>query len=325
MSATSDITFRSMGSEVRLLIEAPLERRLPTAAHAAERERAYIESFAARLTRFAPGSELSALNRDPRHEVSASGLLRAAVRAGLWAAQRSRGLVDPTLLRAVASAGYDRSMEGVAPAPLRQALAAAPPRQPARPHPAERWRQITVDDEAGAVHRPPGVQIDRGGVGKGLAADAVAHRLAGYARFAVDCGGDIAVGGLGARLRPYAIEVEHPLTGEVICSVLVGSGGIATSGLNVRVWRTAAGEYHHHLLDPSTGKPAWTGLIGATAVGSCALEAETLSKAALLLGPAGARRALAGQGGVIVHDDGRAELIGPLAVSRPSSRLERVA
>jgi FAD:protein FMN transferase len=64
------------------------------------------------------------------------------------------------------------------------------------------------------------------------------------------------------------------------------------------------------LLDPSTGTPAWTGLIGATALGPSALEAETLSKMALWLGPEGSREVLLEHGGVIVHDDGEAELIG---------------
>jgi thiamine biosynthesis lipoprotein len=93
-------------------------------------------------------------------------------------------------------------------------------------------------------------------------------------------------------------------------------GGVATSGLNVRVWRRADGTYAHHLLDPSTGEPAWTGLVGVTAVGTCAVEAETLSKLALLAGPEGARVALGQHGGIAVHDDGDVELIGPLSRRR---------
>jgi hypothetical protein len=49
-----------------------------------------------------------------------------------------------------------------------------------------------------------------------------------------------------------------------------------------------------------------------TALGETALEAETLSKMALLLGPDGARQVLGDQGGVIVHDDGEVEAIGPI-------------
>ena len=172
--------------------------------------------------------------------------------------------------------------------------------------------QISVDDHAGTVCRPHGVEIDTGGSGKGLCADAVAQRLRRYTRFVVDCGGDIAIGGIGAQLEPYEVQVEHPLTGETIRSVRLGAGGIATSGLNVRVWRDGQGGYAHHLLDPATGRPAWTGLVGVTALASSALEAETLSKMALLSGPLGARRVLASHGGVIVHDDGDVEEVGPL-------------
>jgi thiamine biosynthesis lipoprotein len=165
---------------------------------------------------------------------------------------------------------------------------------------------------AGTITRPPGVVLDTGGTGKGLCADAVACRLSDYARFIVDCGGDIAVGGIGAQLEPYEIDVEHPLTGEKIGSISLDRGGVATSGLNVRIWQRPDGGFAHHLLDPSTGEPAWTGLVGVTALGGSALEAETLSKMALLGGPGAARRVLAEHGGLIVHDSGEVEALGPL-------------
>ena len=56
---------------------------------------------------------------------------------------------------------------------------------------------------------------------------------------------------------------------------------MATSGINVRVWRRADGRYAHHLIDPRTGEPAWTGLVGVTALAPTGVEAETLAKAAL--------------------------------------------
>jgi FAD:protein FMN transferase len=317
MTHEHDSVFHAMGSDVRLLIGPPLARGVADPpAIAAQRERAYVEDFAARLSRFRDDSELSALNRDPSARVSASPLLRAAVHAGIWAAQRSGGLVDPTLAGALRNAGYAGSLDGAAPAPLAHALAAAPRRRPARPQPAAPWRRITVHDASATITRPPGTLIDTGGTGKGLCADAVARRLSSYTRFLVDCGGDIAVGGVGAQLHPYEVEIEHPLTGDTISTLRIASGGVATSGLNVRIWRTPDGGFAHHLLDPSSGRPAWTGLIGVTALGASALEAETLSKTALLLGPIGARRVLARHGGVIVRDDGHVESIGSLLPRR---------
>ena len=318
MTREHDSTFHSMGCDVRMLIGPPLREGLPGPAEAAARERAFVEDFARRLSRFREDSELSRLNADPRAAAPASPLLRAAVGAGVWAAQRTGGLVDPTLLDALEHGGYSDSLDGAAPASLGEALAATAERAPARPHPDARWRTIAVDDRNAVVRRPPGVRIDTGGTGKGLAADAVAWRLAGYSRFVVDCGGDIAVGGAAALTRPYEIAVEHPLTREIVHTLTVSRGGVATSGLNVRIWRRADGSFAHHLLDPATGEPAWTGLIGVTALGGSALEAETLSKQALLSGPAGARRVLAPFGGLIVHDSGDVELVGP---ARPAGRM----
>jgi FAD:protein FMN transferase len=312
MSAAHDTTFHSMGSDIRLIVEAPLLPGLPSPAAAVERERRYIEDFARRLSRFRPDSELCALNAERAYEVKASLLLRAAVTAGLWAAERSGGLVDPTLVDQIEAVGYESSQDGRTPASLRVALAAAPPPRAARPRTQARWRQIEVDHERGTVRRPPGLRIDTGGTGKGLAADAVAHRLRGYTRYVVDCGGDISVGGVGAQLDPVAIEVEHPLTGECVHTLRLTHGAVATSGLNVRIWSRADGTFAHHLLDPSSGEPVWSGLVGATALAPSALEAETLSKLALLLGTAGARETLAEHGGLVVHDDGDVELIGPV-------------
>jgi FAD:protein FMN transferase len=318
-----DLTFDAMGSHVRLLIGEPGPGIEPAAA-AAERARRFIAEFDAKLSRFKPESELCALNADPRERVPASELLRAAVKVGIAAAERSGGLVDPTLAGEIEAAGYVASRAGVAGAPLAEALPEAPERRPAAPNPAARWRGFEVDDEAGTISRPPGVRFDTGGAGKGLAADLVAAQLRGYSRFIVDCGGDIRIGGADALVHPYEVFVEHPLTGERAHVLRLNNGGVATSGLNVRIWRDAEGRFAHHLLDPASGEPAWTGLIGVTALGDSAVEAETLSKAALLSGPERGREVLAERGGLLVHDDGRVEAVGPLSV-KPRVRLPEPA
>ncbi len=318
-----DLTFDAMGSHVRLLIGEP-GPGLPPAAEAAERAQRFVAEFDAALSRFEPESELCALNADERERVPASPLLRRAVAAGLEAAGRSGGLVDPTLVREIEGAGYRSSRAGLAGVPLSEALAEAPARHPARPNPRSRWHEFAVDEEAGEVVRPPGAGFDTGGTGKGLAADMVAASLRGYSRFIVDCGGDIRIGGADALANPYEVYVEHPVSGERVHVLRLGIGGVATSGLNVRIWRDEDGRYAHHLLDPASGEPAWTGLIGATALGDTALEAETLSKMALLSGPEGGREVLAERGGLLVHDEGRVELVGPLAVA-PTIRIPDLA
>ena len=261
-----------------------------------------------RLSRFDPTSDLSRLNADPRSCVPAGPLLRAAVAAALRAASLSGGLVDPTLLGALREVGYSESRAHVHPASLLRALSCAPPRCPARPAAAAEWRSVEVDDRARVIRRPAGLELDLGGSVKGWAADLVASRIARNGRCAVDCGGDLRVAG--RRGAPWEVRVRHPLTGAVVHTLLLRAGGVATSGIDARIWERDDGDFAHHLLDPATGKAAWTGLIAATAVAPTALDAEALAKAALLSGPAAGRRLLAARhGGVLIHDDGEAEVV----------------
>ena len=81
-----DTTFAAMGSEVRLILEQPA-KGAPDPAQAALEAQGFIERFDAKLSRFRPDSELCAMNADPRPMVPASSLLRAAVRAGVHAAE----------------------------------------------------------------------------------------------------------------------------------------------------------------------------------------------------------------------------------------------
>jgi thiamine biosynthesis lipoprotein len=262
-----------------------------------------------KLTRFDRDSELSAMNADPRPNVLVSPTLSSAVSAALWAARRSEGLVDPTLVAELEAVGYARSRADLPPVSIEDAVAAAPQRGPANPWSRSRWREISLNSETGVVSRPSGVRVDTGGTGKGLAADLGAARLAGYSTFCVDAGGDLRIGGEQPAERQ--VRINHPLHDEPAHEFELARGAVATSGISTRLWRNGHG-FAHHLLDPSTGKPAWTGLIQATSLGSTALEAETLAKMAFLSGPERAKEILAERGGVIVLDDGSVELIGGL-------------
>jgi thiamine biosynthesis lipoprotein len=308
-SVEQERRFKLFGSHVRLLIGEPVgERVLPPEAMGIQIE-FFLRLMHRKLTRFDPDSELSALNADPREHVLVSPTLAVAVAAALWAARRSDGLVDPTLVRELESAGYGESRADAESAPIADALAVAPERRPARPSPASRWPEIGVNTETKVVDRPPGVGIDTGGTGKGLAADLSADRLTGYGTFVVDAGGDLRIGG--TRPVPRQVRIDHPLEERFAHEFMLDRGAVATSGIKTRLWRTADG-YAHHLLDPSTGTPAWTGLIQASAIAETALEAETLAKMAFLSGPARAGEILSEHGGLVVLEDGSVELFGRL-------------
>ncbi len=106
------------------------------------------------------------------------------------------------------------------------------------------------------------------------------------------------------------MRVASPFSGAVLHTFHVADGGVATSGISRRSWLDARGRPAHHLLDPATGRPAFTGVVQATALAPTALEAEVLAKAAVLSGPDAAPGRLP-HGGVIVHEDGGHEVVAP--------------
>ena len=292
--------FEIFGTQVRILIGPHQVYGGRSHRLAALEVEALMRRMHRCLTRFDP-SELSRLNDNPHVECPVSSLLALAVHAGLRGASESGGLVDPTLVHELEEAGYGHSRSGGPTASLRDALREAPPRVPARPRSDRRWAQVEVDVARRIVRRPPGVQLDTGGSAKGLAADLASSLLRDFATYVVDAGGDIRLGGADPLAR--VVRIEHPLTGGAAAELELAQGAVATSGLATRIWRHR-GRYAHHLIDPSTGAPAWTGVVQATALAPTALAAETLAKAALLSGPERGLRLLARDGGVLVRDDG---------------------
>jgi thiamine biosynthesis lipoprotein len=313
-----------MGCKLRVLVGPSLDgSESPSSEVVANEVRRTIDHFDDRMSRFNPESELSALNSDPRETVEASPLLRAVVSAGTWAAEESNGLLDPTLNDSLERIGYGSTMRNATPASLPDALLDSPVARPAAPKRDSQWRSIIVDDEAGTITRPVGMKIDSGGVGKGLIADACASMLAGRQRFCVNASGDLRIGGPDALRDPYRVTIEDPFGGSPLAEIRVGHGAVATSGIGSRLWKTEWG-FAHHLLDPSTGEPAWTGIVQATAMAPTALEAETRSKQVLL----GGRRAatlLELDGGLILLDDGTVEVFGPVAEALQHRHLRLVS
>ncbi|MBV9942785.1 MAG: FAD:protein FMN transferase, partial [Solirubrobacterales bacterium] len=149
---------------------------------------------------------------------------------------------------------------------------------------------------------------DPGGIAKGVFADELAVQLARYEAVVVDCGGDLRLGGTEAPARQ--VHVASPFDDAILHTFVLRSSAVATSGIGKRSWVGVDGGVAHHLLDPRTGRPAFTGVVQVTALAPSASEAETLSKAALLRGPAQAGGVLV-HGGVIVLDDGSFVVLDP--------------
>ncbi|MDX6603339.1 MAG: FAD:protein transferase [Solirubrobacterales bacterium] len=268
-----------------------------------------------RLSRFSDESELTRLNDDPRWEVPATPLMRALADAVRRAGSRSGGLVDATLLDDIERAGYRESLDGEPSISLSEALASRAERAPGTPHPDRLWRSIGVDEAEATVIRRPGVKIDSGGIAKGLLADLLADQLREHQTYAVDCCGDIRIGGRAGQER--RVRVDDPFGGGPVHELKLRDGAVATSGIGRRCWVAPDGGAGHHILDPASGEPAFTGIVQATALAPTALLAEVHAKAALLAGPKRADVWLP-HGGVVIRDGGEVDVI---AAEQPLTEL----
>jgi thiamine biosynthesis lipoprotein len=296
-------TFTCFGGNTTVLVEGAGPLGEPGEAVISARDRLLV--WHAAFSRFKPESELSSLNRDERTAVPVTAIMARFVQAAVGAAQATGGLVDATMLDDIEALGYrTERFHGSLALPL--ALALAPPRQPATAHPDRRWRTIDVDLDTSTVTRPPGVKLDGGGIVKGLLADVVGEMLQQHNSYLVDCEGDLRVGGSAGLER--SVAVTAPLSQRVLHEFRLADGAVATTSITKRSWMERLKPLHH-LLDPATGRPAFTGIVQATALAPTALEAEALTKAALLSGPQAAPGWLR-HGGLIVLDDGSHVVVG---------------
>jgi thiamine biosynthesis lipoprotein len=292
-----------------------------TAHGAAGRVRRRLLAWHDQFSRFMPSSELSRLNADPRRVVPVSATMARFVATALGAAGATDGLVDPTLVDDLENAGYrsDLSWESL---PLSRALLLAPGRAAAHSSAGGAWAQIEVDRAARTVTRPPGVRLDSGGIFKGLGGDLLAGVLGRHVSFAIDAAGDVRFGGVGGWRRP--VRVTSPFDGSLVHVFELVDGAAATSGIGRRSWMGADGRPAHHLLDPGTGRPAFTGIVQVTALAPTGVEAEIRSKAALLSGPSAALDWLV-DGGVVVLDDGTLQVVEPSAALTGDSVVQLAA
>ena len=169
---------------------------------ALEAARARLLDAHRRLSRFDPRSELSRLNRDPRRAVPASPLLRRLAAGRLRAGARSGGLVDATLLRRDRARRLRRPRSPPSPSPGPNRRRRRPPTAAAGP--SERGGLGGGRGRRGDRNRdPPARGADRQRRARQGPPRRPGRRPTspGFGSFAVDCCGDLRLGGSAGRER----------------------------------------------------------------------------------------------------------------------------
>ncbi len=264
--------FRALGTGCVVLVTDPA--RLNVATHEVQAELADVDLA---CSRFRPDSELELVNNNAGETTHVSPLLVDAVLVAVRAAELTDGDVDPTVGEAMHVLGYDRDFGQL---PKDGEAIATLVRVPG-------WQKIEVNPQNQTVRIPTGVRLDLGATAKALAADRAATRAAAVAGCGVlvSLGGDLAVAGPApARGWPVRVTDDHAAPTDADGqTVLIESGGLATSSTTVRRWQRG-GETQHHIVDPRTGSPAqevWRTV--SVAAGSC-VDANIASTAAIIRG-----------------------------------------
>lgn len=281
--------FQVMGSEAHLIMwgdivwgDAVTDRGSPEATLTVESgttgsgtspgllaARRRIEDLESKWSRFRSDSEISVLNSRDGLATAVSQDTSLLIQRSVQAWRCTGGLFDPTVLRSIIAAGYDRDFPLIGR--FTDSLDTdAPPG----------CSEVDVDPLTGLVFLPRDVGLDPGGIGKGLAADlAAAEAVTGGSKgMLVSIGGDLRVAGTPPS-QGWEIEVDHHVAPPA--RINLRAGAIATSSVLRRCWDTPGGPAHH-VIDPRTGAPSDGAAVAVSVVAGEAWWAEALATAILV-------------------------------------------
>ncbi|MGI5889136.1 MAG: FAD:protein FMN transferase, partial [Oscillospiraceae bacterium] len=132
-----------------------------------------------------------------------------------------------------------------------------------------------------------GTKIDLGAIAKGYLGDKLREILVedGVSSAMLSLGGNIVlIGSKGSRDWQVGLEIPEPDRGNGIYAVLsVSDTNVVTSGAYKRYFEED-GKTYGHIIDPSTGYPAESGLSSVTVVCESGTKADVLSTALYVMG-----------------------------------------
>lgn len=140
-----------------------------------------------------------------------------------------------------------------------------------------------------SISLPPGLELDLGAAGKGIALDVAESILSSDKEVsgAVISVGESSILTYGNKPdgSDWQIAIRDPRDKENTIGTLVLSGTncIGTSG-DYQKYFEKNGRRYHHILDPSTGYPAESGVISVTVVCKSGIICDALSTACFVLG-----------------------------------------
>jgi FAD:protein FMN transferase len=260
--------------------------------------RSELERLEQCWSRFRPDSDLNLWLAGKLTDLPDSLLLILDCAARLWHA--TDGLFDVRIRSSLEALGYDRPYRSLDLSDEGHRVAQASSQD--RSTLDQQWPGFVVDLTNRAAQFDPGVLLDLGGVGKGLAADLIAEQLIhhGARSVCISLGGDIRTKGVGPHRGGWDIPINNPYGGSRYASAIDADadevftthhsvdGALVMSTVGFRRWGTPDDPHNetlHHLIDPRTGTSSGSGIRSVAATGAQAWWCEGVAKAALIAGP----------------------------------------
>lgn len=241
-------------------------------------------------------SEIYQANHSGGQPVTVSEETAEIISFALEMAQRTGGALDPTIYPVLTAWGFTTDSKQV---PSQQQIAQL----------LEQVGYDRIQINGSELTVPDGMELDLGAVGKGYTADLVTEilRRHGVTSALISLGGNIQAIGSRPDGSDWRLGIRAPWESGNLGVLTVSDAAVVTSGGYENYFEDEQGNIYWHILDPSTGYPADSGLQSVTIVGREGKMCDALSTALFVMGAQSAEQYWRENGGfemLLVTDSG---------------------
>lgn len=241
-------------------------------------------------------SEIYQANHSGGQPVTVSEETAEIISFALEMAQRTGGALDPTIYPVLTAWGFTTDSKQV-------------PSQQQIDQLLEQVGYDRVQLNGTELTVPDGMELDLGAVGKGYTADLVTEilRRHGVTSALISLGGNIQAIGSRPDGSDWRLGIRAPWESGNLGVLTVSDAAVVTSGGYENYFDDEQGNIYWHILDPSTGYPADSGLQSVTIVGREGKMCDALSTALFVMGAQSAEQYWRENGGfemLLVTDSG---------------------
>ena len=241
-------------------------------------------------------SEIYQANHSGGQPVTVSEETAEIISFALEMAQRTGGALDPTIYPVLTAWGFTTDSKQV---PSQQQIAQL----------LEQVGYDRIQINGSELTVPDGMELDLGAVGKGYTANLVTEilRRHGVTSALISLGGNIQAIGSRPDGSDWRLGIRAPWESGNLGVLTVSDAAVVTSGGYENYFDDEQGNIYWHILDPSTGYPADSGLQSVTIVGKEGKMCDALSTALFVMGAQSAEQYWRENGGfemLLVTDSG---------------------